>query len=833
MLDPLKPVMRRALLWAVVLVNASCGEYATLPRAVTLAVEPSNVTLNIGEAQLLSASRLDENGNVLVDGLAYTWRSVNPAIATVTATGRVTAIAPGSTEIVASAGGLQGASNITVRIPAPARVAIDPPTASIARGDSLVLTPRALATDGSRYEGRDFTWQNSNPTVVSLTPTSDGRSARLVAIAPGSATLSATNLGVSGTLAVVVLPDPVISFASGSVSFVAQVGGSDPQAQSVRIGNAGGGALRNVVVRRVDYGAGQPGGWLQASIASAGTPQDLELRASVRGLSAGPYSASVVVGSTQPAVADVSVNVTLSVTPPPALTLSATSLTFAAPAGGATPPVQTIDITNTGGGTLSGLTVSAPTSAGQAAPWLTATLTSTTEPSQVRVQVNQAGLAPGTYTASFTVAAAGAASSPRTVTVTLNLVTNAAIRLSQNQLTILAPLGGGAQSRTIQVSNGGGGTLSGLSLGPVTYGAGQPTGWLLGQLSAVQAPADISITAPQTALAPGTYTASFEVRSSLAGVAPAVVTVTLTVAQAGVITATPATVQLNSPNGLNPTPVNVAISNTGGGNLTGLVATISYPAGQPAGWLSTSFAGLVTSAPATLVVQAQVGALSVGTYTATITLSSPDAPATRTIPVTLTIPATFFVASSVALTGTQGVATTLTNSTLIGSSSTRPIAGLTLSVTYAVPGSTWLNATLSQNTTNATLNLSSSVTAGLPRATDQATVRISGTGVPPVDITVTRQLVYTFSQHIGPGYFTSGGCTGCHSASSFTYAFLTTTNTTGNPALRYLNAGSTNTSIAYLYLKLTQFLGGRNHTGDKSQADKDRLRDMILDGTRP
>lgn len=68
----------------------------------------------------------------------------------------------------------------------------------------------------------------------------------------------------------------------------------------------------------------------------------------------------------------------------PAITLDPTSVTFGGAQGGANPPVQTVSITNGGGGTLSGLGTSISYGTGQG--WLSASLSSTTAPSTLTAQ---------------------------------------------------------------------------------------------------------------------------------------------------------------------------------------------------------------------------------------------------------------------------------------------------------------------------------------------------------------------------------------------------------------------------------------------------------------
>jgi hypothetical protein len=73
-----------------------------------------------------------------------------------------------------------------------------------------------------------------------------------------------------------------------------------------------------------------------------------------------------------------------------------------------------LDVTNTGGGTLS-------FTAADDAAWLSVAPASGSAPAAVTATVNQAGLAVGTYNATITVTAAGATGSPKTVPVTLTV----------------------------------------------------------------------------------------------------------------------------------------------------------------------------------------------------------------------------------------------------------------------------------------------------------------------------------------------------------------------------------------------------------------------------
>lgn len=107
-------------------------------------------------------------------------------------------------------------------------------------------------------------------------------------------------------------------------------------------------------------------------------------------------------------------NATASVPTNPTISVNPSSMSFSGTAGGANPAAQTLNITNSGAGTLNWTATSSQT-------WLTLSATSGTAPSAPSVSANITGLAAGTYNANITITAAGATNSPVTVPVTLTV----------------------------------------------------------------------------------------------------------------------------------------------------------------------------------------------------------------------------------------------------------------------------------------------------------------------------------------------------------------------------------------------------------------------------
>lgn len=88
--------------------------------------------------------------------------------------------------------------------------------------------------------------------------------------------------------------------------------------------------------------------------------------------------------------------------------------------------------------------------------------------------------------------------------------------------------GGNPGAIPVDISNSGTGTLSGLSVGTIGYGNGQPATWLNASLNTTTAPAVLTLTATLGALPEGTYNATVPVSSSASGVANSPQNVTVT-----------------------------------------------------------------------------------------------------------------------------------------------------------------------------------------------------------------------------------------------------------------------------------------------------------------
>ncbi len=199
-----------------------------------------------------------------------------------------------------------------------------------------------------------------------------------------------------------------------SLSFSSIQGGANPAPQSV--------TFYKKNRREKSWSVSTSAAWLSAAPSSgtlATETDTLLVSVNTTGLTAGSYAGRVTIAVTQRdgRISTNHVSVALTVTSggaSPTIGVNPISLSFSGTAGGVNPTAKTLSIANTGGGTLSW-------SVSDNAAWLSLSPTSGTNSGLTTAAVNLAGLTAGTYTATVSVAAAGATNTPQLIPVTLTI----------------------------------------------------------------------------------------------------------------------------------------------------------------------------------------------------------------------------------------------------------------------------------------------------------------------------------------------------------------------------------------------------------------------------
>lgn len=382
--------------------------------------------------------------------------------------------------------------------------------------------------------GQQAGWLNASlsgsPAILSIQPSLAGLPAgsysAVVIVTDPAASNGAVGVGVALTITDI----PAISLSATQIRFSGTPSSSNPPPQAVTVTNVGGSTLSNLSVGTITYGAGEPTGWVTASLSGTAAPSTLTLSANIVPLAAGTYSASVPILDGSASNTPQTISVTSSVSPSPIIAVTPSSRNFSGVAGGANPSNQAVTISNGGGGTLPPIATGPIAYGFGASSWLTATLSSNTVPATITLQVNTTGIGAGSYLASVPVIVPSDTTiTGQSVVVSLDLLAPASIKLSKTTVNFNGLQGGtNPSTQSVLISNGGTGSLSGIGVSSVTYSGG-PSGWLTTALNNTAAPATLRLTPNITGLTAGNYSADLLLIASTAGVQPVHLTVNMAI----------------------------------------------------------------------------------------------------------------------------------------------------------------------------------------------------------------------------------------------------------------------------------------------------------------
>jgi Bacterial Ig-like domain (group 2) len=192
------------------------------------------------------------------------------------------------------------------------RVDVSTAAITIQVGQSTSVSAVARSQSGQSLTARTIQWTSSNAAVASVSS-----AGQIAGVSTGTATISASAGGTSGTVNVTVFAPPHITVSASTLTFSAGQGGQAPAPQTVNITNTGGGTLSGLTIGPITYTTGQPTGWLSFDFNQATAPTAVTLHASPASLSPGSYSAIVPVRATTADNSPVNIGVTFNVTAPP------------------------------------------------------------------------------------------------------------------------------------------------------------------------------------------------------------------------------------------------------------------------------------------------------------------------------------------------------------------------------------------------------------------------------------------------------------------------------------------------------------------------------------
>ncbi len=490
------------------------------------------------------------------------------------------------------------------------------------------------------------------------------------------------------------------------------------------------------------------------------------------------------------------------------ITVSPTVVNLSAQVGGTTAVSGTFTISsNASSGSPVSFIISGSTASG--GNWLnpqpnpTSGTVSSTGQVTVTVFANPSGLAAGTYTGSILVANN---SSTGNVSVQVNF-TVGQLSVAPASLTFSYQGGGSvpaAQALTVSGSSG-----VGFTVAAVTSTGGN---WLQVAPTSGSAPAALSASlnsAVLSSLAPGTYNGTITVTPTSGNTTPTTVAVSLTVTALPQLTVSPTSLSFYYQIGGTNNQLQQTVSLTSNGSAINYSLTYGVnpnPAGVP--WLTVTPLGGLT--PGTLTVGVTPANLPAGSYTGSVTISTPGAStATTTIPVNLTVSSSpLLTLSPVTLNFSYQIGGAAPAAQNIATGSTGAALSYTTTVATA-SGGNWLTATPSGTTPNP---ISVTVTpAQLAVGTYSGTITVAATGAgnPSQQVTVTLTVSNDALISATPASMVFNYQTGQALPSG---QVLTIGSTTGVP-LNYTATASTSTGGNWLAISGTTTVSGSTGGG--------------------
>lgn len=185
-------------------------------------VGPSGQTIRREGAVQLTATVVDAGGTTRTNR-TVTWSSLNPTIATVSATGLVSGVADGQATIRATSEGVTGQTNVTVfGSPVIATVTVTPATPLRGTGQTLQMVATARAGSGTVIGDATFTWTSGTGSVATISGTGLASF-----VGPGTSVITATAPEITGPVSGSTTVRVLQSLANGVPFVVPDLGNNE------------------------------------------------------------------------------------------------------------------------------------------------------------------------------------------------------------------------------------------------------------------------------------------------------------------------------------------------------------------------------------------------------------------------------------------------------------------------------------------------------------------------------------------------------------------------------------------------------------------------------
>lgn len=182
---------------------SACDALKKTKDACSVTIAPRDLTVPVNATTTVIGTAFDCDGNS-IRGKTIKFSGTNPTVASVTDAGVIVGLTVGTAVITASANGKTADANVTVTPEKVSTVTVTPTTRTLRRSNSLQMSALGKNNQGVVINGITFQWASSNSSLASVDNTG-----RVLALAPGIVTISATSDGQTGTSLLTITEVPI------------------------------------------------------------------------------------------------------------------------------------------------------------------------------------------------------------------------------------------------------------------------------------------------------------------------------------------------------------------------------------------------------------------------------------------------------------------------------------------------------------------------------------------------------------------------------------------------------------------------------------------------
>ncbi len=176
-------------------ISGSTSVSVQAPTLISISIFPANGRIAVSTTLQFHALGNYSDGSIQNVTRQVTWASSNTAVAQIIDTGLSRGQSPGTTTITATLGSITGSTTFTVTNATIVSITVTPASQTLAVGTTLDFSAAGRFSDGTVQNiTDDATWSSDNTAVAT-----NGGTSAATAVSPGTANISATFNGVSGS----------------------------------------------------------------------------------------------------------------------------------------------------------------------------------------------------------------------------------------------------------------------------------------------------------------------------------------------------------------------------------------------------------------------------------------------------------------------------------------------------------------------------------------------------------------------------------------------------------------------------------------------------------